>query len=397
MPIAIPLAAAAVGAAGTAYAANQANKATQRGIDAQTAAANQNYQLQQQALQQAQQNNAPFMQAGYGALNQLAQQFGLGTISPTGQVGGNAPTGQQPAYDPNPYSQYEAANPDLAAEARRVVGVDPRFRTAEDYYRWHDANYANEGRGSFTNAPTSAPQQAAQQPAATQGVGAQYGPTVGERATFTRPEVGPAPGLPSLTTESYRASPGFQNRLTQAGRATNAQFAARGILGSGAAAEEFGKRMQNIADEDYDSWVNQQMGLYDRQLAQYNADRARADTNFAQDRSYGTGVYDADRNYLTSRFDQNVNDLFSMVGLGQSSANNQAAAQRNYASNVGNQANTLANNLSSAYGQQASNNASAWNNIAGMGQNLLSNWSSTARTPTTNNPNAWSQNWGGGS
>lgn len=126
MPIAIPLAAAAVGAAGTAYAANQANKATQRGIDAQTAAANQNYALQQQALQQSQQNNAPFMQAGYGALNQLASQFGLGSVSPTGQVQTGA-TGQG-----NPYSEYEAANPDLAAEASRVVGSDPRFQTKAD-------------------------------------------------------------------------------------------------------------------------------------------------------------------------------------------------------------------------------------------------------------------------
>lgn len=385
MPIAIPLAAAAVGAAGTMYAANQANKATQKGIDAQTQAANQNYQLQQQALQQSQQNNAPFMQAGYGALNQLAQQFGLGAVSPTGQVGGNAATGQQSTYDPNPYSQYEAANPDLAAEARRVVGNDPRFRTAEDYYRWHDANYANEGRGSFTNAPVQ-PQapQAPADPTASQGFGAQYGPQYAERQDY-----GSGPSLPNLSAEAYRTSPGYENRLKQAGRATNAQFAARGILGSGAAAEEFGKRMQNIADEDYNNWVQQQLGLYDRQRQ-----------NFVQDRQYGTGVYDADRNYLTSRFDTNVNDLFRLVGLGQGSANNQSAASSNYAANVGNQANTLANNLSAAYGQQASNNSSAWNNIAGMGQNLLGNWSNTTKAQTQTpgiNPNAWSPNWGGGS
>lgn len=381
MPIAPVIIAAGIGAAGSAYAANQANKATNKGIAAQEAANAQTLALQQQALQQSQQNNAPFMQAGYGALNQLAQQFGLGQVSGGGGATPGTPQGGG-VNDGNPYDEYEAANPDLAAEAQRVVGSDPRFQSKADYYAWHDANYGGENRGSFTDsAPVAQPQ--AQQPGAQQptGTGQNYGPTFAERETYTRPS------MPSLTAENYVESPGYQNRLKQAGRATNAQFAARGILGSGAAAEEFGKRMQNIANDDFNSWVNQQLSIYDRQA-----------NEFSQDRAYGTGVYDADRNYLTNRFDTNVSDLFKLTGIGQSAANNQSSAQNNYAANVGNQNQNYANNLSSAYGQQASNNASAFNNIAGLGQNLLTNWQTNQSSSSPSNSlTNWSQNWGGGS
>lgn len=397
MPIAPVIIAAGIGAAGTAYASSQANKGINKGLAAQERSDEANRLLQQQALQQSQQNNAPFMQAGYGALNQLATQFGLGQVSGGGGATSGAPQGGG-INDGNPYDEYEAANPDLAREAQRVVGNDPRFATKADYYAWHDSNYGNEGRGSFTDAapqPQTTPQ--AGQPQAT-GSGQNYGPQIAERPTFGERPTFNAPAMPSLDTANYRESPGYQNRLREAGRNTNASFAAKGILGSGAAATEFGKRMQNIADEDYDSWVNQTLGVYDRQLNQFNQDRNFADQNYESDRSFGTGVYDADRNYLTNRFDTNVNDLFRLTGLGQSAANNQSSAQNTYAANVGNQNQNYANNLSSAYGQQASNNASAFNNIAGLGQNLLTNWQTNQSSSSPSNSlTNWSQNWGGGS
>jgi len=387
MPIAPVIIAGAIGAAGSAYASSQANKAANKGIAAQERANEQTLALQQQTLQQSQQNNAPFMQAGYGALGQLAQQFGLGQIP--GPSGGGATPGT-PAGGATPSSQYDVAaylqqNPDVAAarpqiEAQGVIGPGKQWATFEDWVaREHipGAMAAGEQRAY----PTAQAQQPQQPGAAQPGQGQNYGPTLPERQTYTRPS------MPSLSAESYRESPGYQNRLKQAGRATNAQFAARGILGSGAAAEEFGKRMQNIADEDYDSWVNQTLGVYDRQANEFN-----------QDRSFGTGVYDADRNYLTNRFDTNVNDLFKLTGLGQSAANNQGSAQSNYAANVGNQNQSFANTLSDAYGQKAANNASAINNIAGIGQNLLTNWQSKSSAGGGGNSlTNWSQNWGGGS
>lgn len=360
MPIAVPLIAAGIGAAGTLYAGSQANKAAKQQQQAYQTANDQNLALQREALAQSQQNNQPFMQAGYGALSQLAQQFGLGGATPTSSGGGATSSG----YDVNAYI---AQNPDVAAarqdlERQGVLGPGKQWNTFEEWVaevQLPGAMAAGEQRAYPTVQQQQTPQGQQQL-----GVGQDYGPQYSERTDY-----GSGPAMPDLSVEAYRESPGFQNRLKQAGRATNAQFAARGILNSGAAAEEFGKRMQNIADEDYNNWVSQQMSLYDRSRQ-----------NFVQDRQYGTGVYDADRNYLTNRFDTNVNDLFRLTGIGQNAANNNSSAQSNFASNAGNQNNTFANNLSNVYGNQAANNATMWNNLAGIGQSLVTNWGSGGNT-----------------
>jgi len=59
---------------------------------------------------------------------------------------------------------YGIANPDLAAEGRRVVATG-EFPSLEAYYQWHAANYANEGRPyAAASAPDIAPATVVSEP-----------------------------------------------------------------------------------------------------------------------------------------------------------------------------------------------------------------------------------------
>lgn len=355
---AIPFIAAAATVGGSIYAADKASSANDKAIAAQTAANDESNKLQKQAFDTITANNAPFMQAGTGALAQLSQQFGLGTYTPS-YVGAGSPANQNaPQYD---VGAYISQNPDVQARAQEltnsgVIGPNGQWKSVEDWVgqvQLPNAQAAGEQRAYPTLAQT--PVDPATQP----GTGQNYGPEVGPRETYTRP------GMPDLSGEAYQKSPGYENRLKEAGRTTNAQFGAKGLLQSGAAATEFGRRMQGIADEDFTRWQDREIGLYNI-----------GNQNFNSDRQYGTGVYDADRNYLTNRFDQNVGDLFRLTGIGQNAASNQGSAASNYASNAGNLAQNNANNLSSAYGNQANIAGGLAGNIVGAGQNLLANYGS---------------------
>lgn len=82
----------------------------------------------------------------------------------------------------------------------------------------------------------------------------------------------------------------------------------------------------------------------------------------------------ADRNYLTNQYNTQTGNLQWLTSLGQSAANNTANAGQTYAANTGNALQTNANALSAGYNQTAANNSTAWNNIAGIGQNLITSY-----------------------
>lgn len=350
------LAGGALAAGGSIYAANQASNANQAALNAQQSATQQQIAAQQQAFNTINQNNAPFMQTGVSALQQLASQFGLGTPQ---AASGNYSTSQG-AQTASQYDipAYISQNADVQSRIQElqnsgVIGANGQWKSPEDWVASVQLPNA-VASGEQRNFPKAAI-TTTQTPNAP-GSGQNFGPTVAPRATYTRP------GLPNLSAENYRESPGYQNRLREAGRTTNANFAARGLLGSGAAATEFGRRMGAIADEDYNNWVNQQMGLYDR-----------TNSNFQNDRAYDTSVYDADRNYLTNRFDTNVSNLFNLVGIGQNAASNSGNNAQNYANNMSNIYGNSANSLSNYYGAQANNQGGLAGNLVGVGTNLLGN------------------------
>lgn len=344
----MPIAAAVIGVGGTLYASSQASKAANKQIAAQQTATQQQLALQRDAFNQQQQNLAPYLQAGYGALTQLQQQFGLGTSPEQSRAG------------QTDWSQYLAQNPDAAAWVQTKADTG---RSAEDlaaeHYRLDGSRrelpvYAAPTQAANTNTPQT------------------YGPQVGERPTYARPDQPSAPAMPDLSAAAYQQSPGFQTGLLAGQRNLNANFAARGLLGSGAGAEaaiKFGTDYQN---QDYGNWRNNQLAQWQTQLAQFNQDRANTNANFNQDRQFGTGVYDADRNYGTNRFDTQVGNLFNLVGLGNPSQTN--GLLQNYANNTGNLLQNGANNLSSIYGQQANNAGGLAGNLVGIGQGLLGNY-----------------------
>lgn len=90
MPIIAGVATAAIGAGTAIYSGSQQKKAAGKALDAQTAANDQARADQQAALAKVEQLQNPFIQSGYGALDQLANEYGLG-----------APR-SQPAYTPQP-------------------------------------------------------------------------------------------------------------------------------------------------------------------------------------------------------------------------------------------------------------------------------------------------------
>lgn len=412
MPLAVPLIAAGIGAAGSIYASNQANKAANKQIAAQTAATDQSIALQRDALNRQQQNFAPYLQTGYGALQQIQQQFGLGTggggytggktpggfagTSPAEGGGGGAAAGGQPDWN-----EYLSRYTDVAGAFNEAAGTpegrqalaDKGISTPQQYAQFHYETFGqrpDENRTVQMTPAAAGPGQEAQT----------FGPQVPGRESYVRPNQGSAPAMPDLSAAAYQKSPGFEAGLLSGQRNLNANFAARGLLGSGAGAEaaiKFGTDYQN---QDYNAWRNNELAKWQQQTQQFNLDRANTNANFGSDRAYGTGVFDADRGYDTSRFDQQLGNLFNLAQLGNPSAMN-GAIQSN-ANNVGGLLQTGANNLSNIYGQQAQNTGGLIGNLAGIGQGLLGNMGGGSLGSLFGGGGGgsnlnWSQAWGGGS
>lgn len=348
------LASAAVGAAGTAYAASQGNKASQRIVDAQQQATADQLALQKDIYNNTVQANQPFTSAGYAGLDALLQQLGISTVQ-----------GAQSGAD---YAGYVRDNPDVASEYQRLQSTQEGrdylqsqgVRSEADFGALHyRTNGKDEGRPlAQTQGTTGGPDLS----------------SLGNRQTYTRPDMVGLPSAPDISAEAYRASPGYEWQLKEGNRALNAYSAARGVGQSSAAIKRSLDYSQGLADQDYQQFVGNALNIWQIDLNRSIAQNNLQNQAFESDRTYGTSVYDADRNYLTNRYDTQTNNLLSLTGIGQSAANNNAYAGSNYANNSGNILQTNANVLSGQYNQQAQNNASAWNNVAGIGQNLLMNY-----------------------
>lgn len=389
------LGSALIGGVGSLLSSNSQKKTINKQVEAQKYATDRSIALQRDALAQTQSNLAPYLSAGYGALSQLQSQFNLGNgAKPSGGAAGTSPTQGGPDY-----AAYLANNPDIAAEAARVVSTSPSSIgdmngdgtiDATDYGQYHAQTFADRPVPTLAAAPQQAEEQT-------------FGPQFDPRPAYSRPDQPMAPSMPDLSAAAYQKSPGFEAGLASGQRNLNANFAARGLLGSGAGAEaaiKFGTDYQN---QDYNNWRNQQLAQYQTQLQQFNMDRANTNANFSSDRAFGTGAYESDRGYDTSRFDQQVGNLFNLVNAGNPSQAN--AGIMNSANNIGGLLQTGANNLSSLYGQQAQNAGGLAGNLTGIGQGLLGNmgglgglFGGSGGGGGSSNPLLnWSQSWGGGS
>lgn len=382
------VAAGAIGAAGSIYASNQANKGQQRVIDAQQYATDRTLEAQQRNLDQTRRDQAKFREAGYVGIDAILADYGLGQQGP--QAG-------QPDY-----AAYVTGNPDIAAEAQRVLASDPGAIgdlnqdgrvDATDYGQYHAQTFGDRP------VPTSQGQSQAPQ-TAEQRLQEQ----IGERPSFAPRQDYQRPGYvqPDVSVNAFQASPDYQFRLNEGSRNLNAFNAAKGVTGSGAAAKALIGYGQNLAGAEYGNFVDRTLGLTDRQNA-YNQG------SFESDRQYGTGVYDADRNfgtgtfesdrsYDTSRADTRTGDLFRLAGIGQGATNVTNQAGQNYANSAQSQLNTNANVLGNAYGQIGQNQAGLAGQVTGYAQNIFTNWQKKpAGGAAGTSPTTWSQSWGGGS
>ena len=320
------LGAAAIGAVATTSAAGSAADASQQ-------ASNQSIAAQQANLAQIRQDEAPYLQGGYTALNALTSRLGLppqsvtqapsyvagGTPAAPGYPGGSAgypsaPTSAAPG-GPGPNGYTDAAVETLGSTPAAKTGastlppasdpsgaaVDPSAGSPIPYTAPANANpgtvgapgaaptvnaltstpIANPDPGTFGNG--SNPQYSA--PANTPATPAFQNPEQ-QPANFTNTETSPAPYTNSLTAPSYTApapfsytasdytaSPAYNYQLQQALQGTEATAAATGSLQSGAAAKALQDRAENVALTDFDNERTAAQGIYDdnanRGLATY--------------------------------------------------------------------------------------------------------------------------------
>lgn len=395
MPV---VAAAVIGTAGSLYASSQANKAAKKQAEASQYATDQSIALQKDIYGKTVAANQPFTQAGYQGLDAYLSHIGLsGGGAPTYAGTSTGTDGLGPMTDdqgagvgyarstgspeqggvqtPN-YGGYLSANQDVATFASDAVAqkyAPPGWSggvidTPEEAAAYHYQTYGKDEGRAIDTTTTKAPT---------------YGPDlsgVGARPTYTRPEAVGLPGAPDFSAASYVRSPGYENQLKEGQRSINAFSAARGLGQSSYAQKEAMTFGQNLADQDYQTWRQNELSTWQAKFNAAIAANNLQNQTFESDRAAGTGAFESDRGYTTGVYNTQTGNLLDVARLGQASANNTASAGSSMAANVGNALTSNAGVQADAASQRASANATAANNIAGIGQNLLSAYG-VAQTP----------------
>lgn len=369
MPLALALVGSAIiGGGASMLASNHAANVSQQATDQSIAA-------QQAQYQQTRADEAPYVQAGYGALNALRDRLGL----PTQGAGATATTSQPGVASGQPdWNAYLAANPDLQTyyQQNAPALAQNGITSPEAYAQAHYAKYGqSEGRTlptagaspapAATNALTGAavgssgmsPQTS---PAVTDGSGAPgaatstgqpgiYGnpnPTFTDPGSYQAPTPYAAPtyNAPapfSFTAGDYQASPGYAYQVDQALKGALASSSATGALQSGATLKALEDRASNLANQDFYNQRNFAFQNYtdNRNFGRQNYvdDRTFGEGQYQDLRNFGAGQFNTDRafnygqatdarNYLTGAYNTGTSNLFQLAGLGQGAAGGVAAA-----------------------------------------------------------------------
>lgn len=257
MPVAVPLIAAGVGAAGTIASSNAQSKAAKNAANASQQATDATIAEQRRQFDIGQKNQQPWLQTGTSAINQLGALYGL----------------NKPQQD---WGSYVQNNPDILQAF-------------------------NEGRLGNT--------------------------TIEEAGRIHYRDGGQAEGraAPSVANpmDAFVASPDYQFRQNEQGRALTARNAALGIQDSGAAQKAALQYSGNLASGEFNNYANR---------------------------------------------------LASLAGVGQSAANQSAAQGQNFANSMGNALTNNAQNLASSYATQGAANGQMWGQLAGIGSGLINRW-----------------------
>lgn len=273
MPVAVPLIAAGVGAAGTIASSRAQSNAARSAANASQQATDATIAEQRRQFDIAQQNQEPYRNVGTGALSELAGMYGLSTTG-----GANRSTYEYLQANPNVRDAINAGNYGGPSDLNAAVN-------------WDRNEY-----GQYRNQP-----------------GATAGATAG------------ATGQPgqSASMAPFFASPDYQFRMDEQGRALTARNAMLGIQDSGAAQKAALQYSGNLASGEFNNYANR---------------------------------------------------LASLAGVGQSAANQSAAQGANFANSMGATLGNNAQNLASSYATQGAANGQMWGQLAGIGSGLINRW-----------------------
>lgn len=314
MPVAIPLIAAGVGAAGAAYSSSQARRGQQAAANASQSATDAATAEQRRQYDLSRGDNAPWLNAGRGALSQLAGLYGIST--------GDAPQGaaqtqqyQVPSAVPGAPSANGTPNTSIFAPGNSVFGnnriIDVGFGQGND-------QVMDDGGANVLPAVSGGGQ-----PQINGGLPTEMGAN-GQPVTPT-PNPNPTTGTagPGGSASPFWASPDYQFRLNEQNRALTARNAALGIQDSGAAQRSALQLSGNLASGEYNTYANR---------------------------------------------------LAALAGVGQTAAAQNQNLGQNYANSYGNLLTNNAQNLASSYANQGAINGQFGQYLAGTAGNLINRY-----------------------
>lgn len=235
--------------AGTAYAANQANKASKDAANAAGQASAESNALSKYIYDDQRALNMPAYQDGEIARRQFMAMLGLGGSTGGGQMQANY------GMNPRTLSLDEAVTMQNGAPIAnaQLYATDPAYRQAWDGVRQHHFN--ESGTTAFTQQTNA--DKIRQHVAQLYG---QYQPTQTGGNT-------PAAQTPEQAQQAafaaFRAAPGYQFGLDQGTKAVEASAAARGGLNSGATLKALQKFGNDYADQQgYTPYMNKLASLW---------------------------------------------------------------------------------------------------------------------------------------
>lgn len=323
---------AGIGAAGSLGGAAISSNAAGKAATAQAGSADYAAQLQAQEAQNAldfqkqvwgtqQQQQAPFLQAGQGAIGKLSELLGIPSSGSYGYNSGTAPlntlTGFPTGAVPSGMMPNDVGSAPGTLPSGARIPVSPTGDTRLVNLNWN---------------PTSTGSSTALRPL-------DFGSLLqGWNTPFTAP-----------TNVTEQNDPGYQFRLQQGQQALERSAAAKGNLltgGTGKALTQYG---QDYASNEYNN-------VYNRALQQYQQ------------------AYNIFQNNQSNTY----NRLASLSGIGQTSANQLGSAGSNTAGNVSNillgTGSQIGQDVQNAAAARASGyvgSANAWSGAAGgLGNNL---------------------------
>lgn len=198
-------------------------------------------------------------------------------------------------------------------------------------------------------------------------------------------------GKLDISADAYKESPGLTTSLTRGISDLNSQYAAKGLIGSGAAAKAIADYATGTRMNDYNTWAGQQ-------TSQYNADRNFLQSDYQNNRNFAYQDYTNTQNRDISQRNNLLQSLYSIAGLGgqangqlTSAGNTNAAAQSSLLTGgATNQGNLLTSNATSQ-GQSlvagTNADASGLNTATGYLTSALNKFGTSYKAPAAANTN----------